>query len=112
MSSVPVIGETMTRTILRGDPPNLVNPPIACRFQPRCPVAFDVCGWTAEEVAEDFEYVLAGKYYGTFGDGVGVNMEGEPALTIQGRTDDGRNWELVGLDNREGRRLERVKAIG
>src|SRR5439155_1727283 len=48
MSSVPVIGETMTRTILRGDPPNLVSPPIACRFHPRCPVAFEV--WASSEV--------------------------------------------------------------
>jgi len=111
MSSVPVIGETMTRTILRGDPPNLVNPPIACRFHPRCPVAFDVCGWTAEEVAEDLEYLLAGKYYGTFGDGVRVTTEGERTLTIQGTTDAQRIRELVGLENQEVRSLKSVQAI-
>src|SRR2546422_4141331 len=65
MSSVPVIGETRTRSILRGDPPNPIVPPLACRFHPRCPVAFEPCGWSAEEVAEDLEFLLAGKYYGT-----------------------------------------------
>src|SRR6058998_343150 len=111
MSSVPVIGETMTRTILRGDPPNLVNPPIACRFHPRCPVAFDVCGWTAEEVAEDLEYLLGGKYYGTFGDGVRVTTEGERTLTIQGTADAQRISELVAREQEEIRSLKGIKAV-
>src|SRR5438445_1476782 len=58
MSSVPVIGETRARSILRGDPPNLIVPPLACRFHPRCPVAFEVCGWSPEEVAEDLEFLV------------------------------------------------------
>src|SRR5881296_2439168 len=111
MSSVPVIGETMTRTILRGDPPNLVNPPIACQFHPRCPVAFEVCGWSAEEVAEDLEYLLAGKYYEGFGDAVSVIAEGERTITIQGTTDAERIRELVGLENEEVRSLKSVEAI-
>src|SRR5213594_2333268 len=111
MSSVPVIGETMTRTILRGDPPNLVSPPIACRFHPRCPVAFEVCGWSAEEVAEHLEYLLAGKYYEGFGDAVSVIAEGERTITIQGTTDAERIRELVGLENEEVRSLKSVEAI-
>src|SRR6266704_1777121 len=111
MSSVPVIGETMARTILRGDPPNLVSPPIACRFHPRCPVAFEVCGWSAEEVAEDLEYLLAGKYYEGFGDAVSVIAEGERTITIQGTTDAQRIRELVGLENEEIRSLKSVQTI-
>src|SRR6266704_146375 len=111
MSSVPVIGETMARTILRGDPPNLVSPPIACRFHPRCPVAFEVCGWSAVEVAEDLEYWLAGKYYEGFGDAVSVIAEGERTITIQGTTDAQRIRELVGLENEEIRSLKSVQTI-
>src|SRR5467141_2663460 len=84
MSSVPAIGETKTRSILRGDPPNLIVPPLACRFHPRCPVAFEPCGWSAEEVAEDLEFLLTGKYYGTFGEGVSLSTEGERTIIIQG----------------------------
>src|SRR5207244_6670298 len=98
MSSVPVIGETMTRTILRGDPPNLITPPLACRFHPRCPVAFEVCGWSAEEVAEDLEYLLAGKYFGTFGDAAEVLAEGDRTILIQGTTDATGIQALVGLE--------------
>ena len=42
----------MKRMILPGDVPSPANPPPGCRFHPRCPVAFDRCGWTPGEVAE------------------------------------------------------------
>src|SRR5438093_5647868 len=109
MSSVPVIGETMTRTVLRGDPPNLVVPPLACRFHPRCPVAFEVCGWSADEVVEDLEYLLAGKYYGTFGDGVHVATEGDRTIVVQGTTDAQRISELVAREQEEIRSLRGIK---
>ncbi len=111
MSSVPVIGETMTRTVLRGDPPNLVVPPLACRFHPRCPVAFEVCGWSADEVVEDLEYLLAGKYYGTFGDGVHVATEGDRTIVVQGTTDAQRISELVAREQEEIRSLKGIKAV-
>jgi len=111
MSSVPVIGETKTRSILRGDPPNLIVPPLACRFHPRCPVAFEPCGWSAEEVAEDLEFLLTGKYYGTFGDGVSLTTEGERTIIIQGTTDVQRIQELVGLEKEDVRSLNGVQAI-
>ncbi len=111
MSAVPVIGEKKTRLILRGDPPNLVAPPLACRFHPRCPVAFEVCGWSAEEVAEDLEFLLAGKYYGKFGDAAHVIAEGDRTILIQGSTDATRIRELVGLEKEEVRSLRSVQAI-
>src|SRR5437899_3724100 len=111
MSSVPVIGETMTRTVLRGDPPNLVVPPLACRFHPRCPVAFEVCGWSADEVVEDLEYLLAGKYYGTFGDGVHVATEGDRTIVVQGRTDAARFSEFLPREQEEIRSLKGIKAV-
>lgn len=33
---VPLVG-------IPGSPPNLAHPPVGCRFQPRCPKAFDAC---------------------------------------------------------------------
>ena len=42
----------MSRLIMAGDVPSPANPPAGCRFHPRCPAAFEICGWTAEEVIE------------------------------------------------------------
>ena len=38
------------RTILRGERPDPSDVPSGCRFHPRCPVAFERCGWTSDEV--------------------------------------------------------------
>jgi oligopeptide/dipeptide ABC transporter ATP-binding protein len=35
--------QRITAPPLTGDPPNPINPPPGCRFQPRCPLAEDVC---------------------------------------------------------------------
>jgi peptide/nickel transport system ATP-binding protein len=44
MSSFPsIIGEKTELITLPGDPPDLLNPPPACRFHPRCPFATDIC---------------------------------------------------------------------
>ena len=52
LSAVPVPDPDvrMRRIILKGDVPSPANPPAGCRFHPRCPAAFERCGWTAEEV--------------------------------------------------------------
>ncbi|RLI18929.1 oligopeptide ABC transporter ATP-binding protein, partial [Candidatus Bathyarchaeota archaeon] len=31
------------RKTVPGEPPNLINPPPGCRFNPRCPMAMDIC---------------------------------------------------------------------
>jgi len=48
------------RTILKGERPDAVNIPSGCRFHPRCPVAFEKCGWSADEVAEELRSLSAG----------------------------------------------------
>ncbi len=40
------------RILLPGDVPSPANPPTGCRFHPRCPIADDICGWNAGEIAE------------------------------------------------------------
>jgi oligopeptide transport system ATP-binding protein len=39
----PVVEETRRRTILEGDVPSPVNPPVGCNFSTRCPVVMDIC---------------------------------------------------------------------
>ena len=48
------------RTILKGERPDAVNIPNGCRFHPRCPLAFEKCGWSAAEIAEELTALWAG----------------------------------------------------
>ncbi len=52
LSAVPVPDPDirMRRIVLRGDVPSPARPPAGCRFHPRCPQAFERCGWTPEEL--------------------------------------------------------------
>ncbi len=47
------------RVILKGERPDPVDIPTGCRFHPRCPVAFEKCGWSAEEVAGELKSLSA-----------------------------------------------------
>jgi oligopeptide/dipeptide ABC transporter ATP-binding protein len=60
MSAIPIPDPDtkMTRVVLPGDVPSPANPPAGCRFHPRCPVAFEICGWTAEEVLDILDVVF------------------------------------------------------
>jgi oligopeptide/dipeptide ABC transporter ATP-binding protein len=48
------------RIILKGERPDPSDIPPGCRFHPRCPFAFERCGWTAEEVADQLRSLKAG----------------------------------------------------
>ncbi len=50
---VPDPDRRRERIILRGERPDAGDIPAGCRFHPRCPVAFERCGWTSDEVLED-----------------------------------------------------------
>ena len=47
LSAVPIpdpkLEATRQRTVLQGPFPNLIEPPVGCRFQSRCPVAIERC---------------------------------------------------------------------
>jgi len=47
------------RLILKGERPDPVNIPTGCRFHPRCPLAFEKCGWNAEEVSQELGNLIA-----------------------------------------------------
>src|SRR6266571_4523595 len=50
---VPDPDRRRERIILKGERPDPVAIPPGCRFHPRCPLAFERCGWTAAEVSEE-----------------------------------------------------------
>jgi oligopeptide/dipeptide ABC transporter ATP-binding protein len=65
LSAVPIpdAKTKRERIILEGEVPNLIEPPRGCRFHPRCPAAFETCGWSAREVKESFTSTLmSGRY--------------------------------------------------
>ncbi len=60
LSAVPVPDPDvrMRRVVLKGDVPSPANPPQGCRFHPRCPQAFELCGWTSDEVLKALDSEL------------------------------------------------------
>ena len=41
---------SVARDLPRGEVPDAVSPPLGCRFHPRCPRAFEVCGWEGRDL--------------------------------------------------------------
>jgi peptide/nickel transport system ATP-binding protein len=52
LASVPRLRSEETPEFIPGVPPDLSHPPPGCRFHLRCPVAFEKCGWVAEEFVD------------------------------------------------------------
>lgn len=42
--------KSVPRDLPRGEVPDAVTPPSGCAFHPRCPRAFEVCGWEARDL--------------------------------------------------------------
>src|SRR2546427_825813 len=57
---VPDPDRRRQRIILKGERPDPSDIPPGCRFHPRCPVAFERCGWIAEEVVTELKDLSAG----------------------------------------------------
>jgi len=57
---VPDPDRRRQRIILKGERPDPSDIPPGCRFHPRCPVAFERCGWTAGEVVDELKDLAAG----------------------------------------------------
>lgn len=43
------------KTLPRGEIPDAARPPAGCRFHPRCPEAFELCGWEGRDLVEAIE---------------------------------------------------------
>ncbi|HSL10803.1 MAG TPA: ABC transporter ATP-binding protein [Actinomycetota bacterium] len=48
------------RDLPRGEVPDAVEPPLGCSFHPRCPRAFEPCGWEARDLRDLIERRWAG----------------------------------------------------
>src|SRR5581483_11430594 len=48
------------RDLPRGEVPDASRPPLGCHFHPRCPRAFEVCGWESRDLKELLERRWAG----------------------------------------------------
>ena len=106
ISSVPEVGRIMRRIVLKGDVPSLVSPPKGCRFHPRCPVAIDKCGWTADEVAEAFRRVIQARYPG-LATRASVSLQGEGELLVTGLS----AQEVRDLVDRESEQVRGLLAV-
>lgn len=47
--------QVRTKMLPRGEIPDAARPPGGCRFHPRCPEAFAVCGWEGRDLVEALE---------------------------------------------------------
>ncbi len=46
---------TVPRDLPRGEVPDAARPPLGCHFHPRCPSAFEVCGWETRDLRDRLE---------------------------------------------------------
>jgi peptide/nickel transport system ATP-binding protein len=46
---------SVPRDVPRGEVPDAASPPLGCSFHPRCPRAFEVCGWESRDLASLLE---------------------------------------------------------
>jgi oligopeptide/dipeptide ABC transporter ATP-binding protein len=50
LKAIPDPGKRMSRDLPRGEIPDAASPPLGCSFHPRCPKAFDKCGWESRDL--------------------------------------------------------------
>jgi peptide/nickel transport system ATP-binding protein len=46
---------TVPRDLPQGEVPDAARPPLGCSFHPRCPNAFEVCGWESRDLQDMLE---------------------------------------------------------
>ena len=51
----PDPAKAISRDLPRGEVPDAVTPPHGCNFHPRCPKAFEVCGWEGRDIRDLLE---------------------------------------------------------
>jgi peptide/nickel transport system ATP-binding protein len=110
ISAVPGKKVKANKIILKGDTPNLVDPPPGCSFHPRCPVAFNICGWTAEEVAADLKYLIDDKYADMFKGETVISTNGNCNVIIR-NVDSSNVKELLSLEKEKTRSLAAIERL-
>ncbi|MGD0328887.1 MAG: ABC transporter ATP-binding protein [Nitrososphaeria archaeon] len=97
ISAVPGKMIKSNRIILKGDTPNLVDPPSGCVFHPRCPMAFDICGWTTDEIMVDMIFLVYDKYADKFSDETVVSISTNNSLIVS-KADEKKLVEIINLE--------------
>jgi len=91
------------RDLPRGEVPDAARPPLGCRFHPRCPLAFEPCGWESRDLRD----LLESRWASKAGD---PDVEREQALVGDLATLD-RPLPHVRLSPSRGRRPEELAAL-
>jgi oligopeptide/dipeptide ABC transporter ATP-binding protein len=99
---------SVPRDLPRGEVPDAARPPLGCSFHPRCPRAFEICGWETRDLRDLLEarWALMGpaEYEAErpmFGD---LEVLGEPRTSVRLPPHGGaRAEDLLGI-------LERMRA--
>ena len=108
---VPDPDRRRERIILKGERPDPSNIPAGCRFHPRCPVAFERCGWTAEEVLLNLNDMAKGQSSLTWL--MSARLNGPLQFTLPGAPADAEATIQSLIDSRgdEFRGLRAIRAI-
>jgi oligopeptide/dipeptide ABC transporter ATP-binding protein len=51
----PDPSKSIARDLPRGEIPDAAMPPMGCSFHPRCPKAFEICGWESRDIRDLLE---------------------------------------------------------
>ncbi len=98
------------RIILKGERPDPSDIPPGCRFHPRCPAAFERCGWTAEELLTTLREI-AGQEERAFLEG--ADLPDPRTLTLPHAPGDAEAWlrGLVAAQADQHRALKAIQSI-
>jgi oligopeptide/dipeptide ABC transporter ATP-binding protein len=93
---------SVPRDLPKGEVPDAARPPLGCSFHPRCPSAFEVCGWESRDLRELLEerwahmaeeqYVAERALVGDLGvldeDSTRARLKGEALGLLEGMRDE------------------------
>ncbi len=98
------------RILLKGERPDAADIPPGCRFHPRCPVAFEKCGWTSAEVLDELQEIAAKEPFPGRKFVEGAKLDGSAGLTLPFGSD---GWlrELIIQRAEDHRSLKAIKDL-
>jgi peptide/nickel transport system ATP-binding protein len=97
----PDPSRSVPRDLPRGEIPDAARPPLGCSFHPRCPVAFEVCGWETRDLRDLLEARWARQQEEQYEvERAAIENLGaldEPAVTARLRARSGRGADVLSL---------------
>ncbi len=98
------------RMILKGERPDPSDIPPGCRFHPRCPLAFERCGWTSDEVLDSLRDIAKGEALAHL---ESARVQGPNTIVWPHAQPDFEAWlrELIAAKAEEHRALKAIQSI-